>query len=42
MFISLRILNNGDTNDEDVYIIFIPKGERQRIKTTNMLLTAII
>lgn len=41
MFISLRILNNGDTNDEDVYIIFIPKGERQ-IKTTNMQLTAII
>lgn len=40
--IYLRILNNDDTNDGKVYILFIPSGERQRIKITNMLLTAVI
>lgn len=35
---SLRLLNNGDTNDEDSHIIFCPKGERQRLKITKMLL----
>lgn len=35
MFNKLRILNNEDTNDKNVYIIFILKGKRQRIKMTS-------
>lgn len=35
MFNKLRTLNNEDTNDKNVYIIFILKGKRQRIKMTS-------